>query len=123
MSRWDFKRNIPKLTDEHVVISFSDNSRERDDMYKAVGHKFHSLFYVVKDDDNDFSIETAKQIKSFVDKFKDKTFVVHCFAGISRSAAVARWIELYLNKKLPPRLQNYAPYNKHIFDTLEALCT
>lgn len=43
--------------------------------------------------------------------------VGHCFAGVSRSAAVAKWINDY--KGLDERLYNdYAQHNRHVYDVL-----
>jgi len=39
-----------------------------------------------------FSDYHAKKIIAFLNKMRDKTIIVHCFAGISRSAAVAFFI-------------------------------
>jgi len=46
-----------------------------------------------------FSHEQALQIVDFVEGIKDKVkgFLIHCEAGVSRSAAVAAAIELMLN--------------------------
>lgn len=36
--------------------------------------------------------ETATTLVKFIEKFKDKNFIVHCTAGVSRSAAVCMYI-------------------------------
>ena len=43
-----------------------------------------------------FSQEQGKQVREFIDNNKDKDFLVHCSAGISRSGAVGRFIVDYL---------------------------
>lgn len=50
-----------------------------------------------------YKIMTTKDainIKNFVDKYKDEVdkIIVHCYAGVSRSSAVACGISLYLQK-------------------------
>ena len=50
-----------------------------------------------------YKIMTTKdaiKIQKFIDKYKNKVdkIIVHCYAGISRSSAVACGISLYLNK-------------------------
>lgn len=121
MSRWDFKKKaVPVLDPElHAVISFSDNPREMEDIRATIPKGVANFLCVAKDDEIDFSPSLAKEIIRFVKENSKKYFVIHCFAGVSRSAAVARWIELHLEKQLPLNLQNYSLYNKHIFDTLE----
>ena len=39
----------------------------------------------------------AKDIRNFIERHKDKQFVIHCKAGVSRSAAVACAIECIVN--------------------------
>lgn len=42
-----------------------------------------------------FSEEHAGQVLDFIDKHHGEPFIVHCDAGISRSAAVASFMEIY----------------------------
>jgi predicted protein tyrosine phosphatase len=55
--------------------------------------------YVEMFGDGVFSDEQAVQIVDFVERIKDKVngFLIHCEAGVSRSAAVAAAIELIVN--------------------------
>lgn len=39
----------------------------------------------------------AERIINFVSKHKDKDFLIHCTAGISRSGAIATYVHTYLN--------------------------
>lgn len=121
MSRWDFKKKaVPVLNPElHAVISFNDNSREMEDIRAVIPKGVPNFLCVAKDDESNFSPSLAREVIRFVKENSEKYFVIHCFAGVSRSAAVARWIELHLGTQLPSNLQNYCLYNKHIFDTLE----
>lgn len=71
-----------------------------------------------------FDVQMARQIENFVDQFSEAShIIVHCHAGISRSAAVA----LYLGDKLQIPVFNtsakvnasqYGIYNKHVFRVL-----
>lgn len=61
------------------------------------------FFDTTKEDDLDlipFGDDNLKKVLSFFYKWKDDPvlFVVHCEAGISRSAGVASALSLYLNK-------------------------
>lgn len=64
-----------------------------------------------------FTKQDAKQIIDFVEKNKNKvdTIFVHCDAGISRSAAVAKFIAEIYKLKFP---EGYAIYNKHVYRVL-----
>ena len=67
------------------------------------------------------TIDQAESIKDFVDKYKDevKHIVIHCTAGISRSAAVGCVIARYLNKddNYLWATARYMP-NKHVYKTM-----
>ena len=64
-----------------------------------------------------FDDAMADQIIDFVDRNADRcnVFPVHCEAGISRSAAVAKFISVRFNLSFP---ESYMLYNKHVFSTL-----
>jgi predicted protein tyrosine phosphatase len=67
-----------------------------------------------------FTKEMANQIIDFVNRFENKPnkdeIIVHCFAGVSRSAGVAKWIaEKYdLDFK-----DEYNDYNKMVYNILK----
>jgi predicted protein tyrosine phosphatase len=66
-----------------------------------------------------FSEEDALRIIEFVRKAQENLcegILVHCHAGISRSAAVAKWIAEQYNL---PFNHNYELYNKMIYRTLQ----
>lgn len=68
--------------------------------------------------ESEFTNKHAKQICEFVDKISSMNLqyiVVHCFAGISRSAAVANFISCVMNLQFP---DHYMLYNKYVFRTL-----
>ena len=65
-----------------------------------------------------FSEAQAQEIVRFVNTAEDKGLVgvlVHCKAGISRSAAVAKWIAGRYGLFFP---ENYGLYNKYVFKLL-----
>ena len=65
-----------------------------------------------------FSDYEARQIEQFVARVNDKGvegILVHCNAGISRSAAVAKWIA---EKHDLPFPAGYMLYNKHVYRVL-----
>jgi len=57
-------------------------------------------------------IEFAKAVR---DSHKVEGILVHCQAGISRSAAVAKWIA---EQYQLPFAESYALYNKHVYRVL-----
>ena len=70
-----------------------------------------------------FQPEQAKQIIEFVNGVKDKidTLLVHCYAGWSRSPAVAAAIDRFCNKAdIKHYWEEYEP-NMLVFKTLEEI--
>lgn len=69
-----------------------------------------------------FDWQHAKKILDFEERYKDHDIIVHCAAGISRSAAVALFLSK-ANKRLldvsKPCCGDYSCYNKWIFRQLE----
>lgn len=65
------------------------------------------------------TIDQAKQIKTFVEELlADNTpwqCFVHCYAGVSRSAAVSKYISQKANLDFP---EDYIVYNPKVFKTL-----
>ena len=57
-----------------------------------------------------FTEDQAKQVFEFIKENKDKNFLVHCSAGISRSGAVGSFILDYLEGDK----EYFAEHNKHI---------
>lgn len=69
-----------------------------------------------------FSQNDAKQIIEFVEGNKNKvdTIFVHCDAGISRSAAVAKFIAEMYKLDFP---ESYSIYNKYVYRVLRNTIT
>lgn len=59
----------------------------------------------------------ADQIIDALEETRDQVsvYAVHCEAGISRSAAVSKFISRYFNLSFP---DTYSLYNKHVFSVL-----
>ena len=65
-----------------------------------------------------FDTELAEQILDFVDSLVKKninTLIIHCHAGISRSAAVDRALRGYLDIPLTRREEEYSIYNRFVY--------
>ena len=105
-----------------AAISISDH---RDDLPKLNACQRVGLLQLVFEDTefntpDSFKLEHAKQIIEFVREVNDKieVLLVHCFAGWSRSPAVAAAIDKMLNKKNITRYwEDYEP-NMLVFDTI-----
>lgn len=91
-----------KWYDYACFISILDTDNNEQKFDKAIDNFLQVKMWDVEDDlfENDKvryekpSDDELKKIVTFVNKHKDKTvFIIHCSAGISRSGAVARFIE------------------------------
>lgn len=71
------------------------------------------------DDESSFTDDHAKRITNFIDRNRNKNFVVHCFVGVSRSGAVAKFINEYLERDIP-HINDYNLYNTYVFNKLNA---
>ena len=77
-----------------LSLQFYDLEDIRDEMSPQDGAVYAEMF-----GSGLFSDQQAFQIVEFVERIKDKVngFLIHCEAGVSRSAAVAAAIELMVN--------------------------
>lgn len=64
-----------------------------------------------------FSDAQADEILDMLERTRDvvEVYAVHCEGGVSRSAAVAKFISVYFGLDFP---ESYMLYNKHVFSTL-----
>ena len=70
-----------------------------------------------------FDINMAQQIIEIVETYGSRYVVVHCTAGMSRSAAVARWIAAnmgYVLELHPDGVGTDKHYNRHVYRTMDA---
>lgn len=127
ISRWDAKKLIETGDIYNVnLISISDNHDERVEMetlwlknFESKGDaKFYS-FADVDDTTSGFTNDIAKSMVEFAQhSFDTKSdMIVHCFAGISRSGAVAKFINEHF--MLGERyLEEYNGHNRYIYNML-----
>ena len=64
-----------------------------------------------------FNSQMAKQVITFIQTLPEtvECVVVHCWAGVSRSAAIAKFLALYYDSYFP---KDYGLYNKLVYSTL-----
>lgn len=125
-SRFEFKKLVNIASDGAgiVFISISDTDTEVDEMVRLIEGRRDSLeygcFLKFKDDKDSFTVDQAERIKELVDNsitLGYNKIAVHCWAGLSRSAAVAKWINDYLELDIP-LYNNYTQHNLHVYQTL-----
>ena len=119
--RQDKVDNGHSIWKSRAVISINDTQPELTQMMNILTYSNSraDLFLLCADDDS-MTLEQAKQIQRFVWTHHHENFLVHCYLGVSRSAAVAKWINDYL-KLGDEELNDYKGYNKHIYDLLSSL--
>lgn len=100
-SRQDATQNSYVINENCVMISIR-NIKSEPPMFAVNSHIQDILSLVFDDEENQtigMNYIQANLISKFVDKWKDKVdlIIVHCEAGVSRSAGVAAAIGKYLN--------------------------
>lgn len=107
------------------IISINDN---RSDMFSMLESflecgvdQLMILPLIFADDDKGIDNTVCADIKSFVELGfeKNANILVHCFAGISRSGAVAKWINDYYTMG-NSFLECYGNYNRSVYNSLNA---
>lgn len=126
MDRYDAVEYCKKEhTHSSITISISSANGHKPGLVKTDHNKVVAVLYLFFDDevvgDNTFSDEQAEQVIRFVDAWKSKVerLVVHCDAGVSRSAAVCAAIKRYLGFDNQDIFKNqqYEP-NPLVYETL-----
>lgn len=108
---------------DFAIISINDTQREANEVAGLIQTSDSVISYtsIVHPDDCSTSfIPHVKAIKQELDVIHgtDTILLVHCWAGISRSAAVAKFAEEYLDVPAP-QLLRYKIYNNVIYNTLK----
>jgi predicted protein tyrosine phosphatase len=118
MSREEAKRFSYSVQQNCAIISISgvyaeDNKFAKNPFIKGILRLRFDDVEVASVDYTPISITDAEAIVAFVEKVKDKIdmLVVHCYAGVSRSAGVAAALMAYYNGDDMPIFQNgkYSP--------------
>ena len=113
----DNKADLVSLSDSHRECRLMRNAwkQQKSDANAAI----FQMFYDVEDNSSLFGANKALQLKRFVELShqKNKDVVVHCLMGVSRSGAVAKFVDTYLGLN-DPYLEDYTLFNNHVYFTL-----
>mgnify|MGYP001024818082 FL=1 len=112
---------------DYDLISISDTNKEKE-LMKKYWLRFKkdsnaAIFLNFRDiegTESGFTENKAKQIRRFVQEtFKrKKNIIVHCLVGVSRSGAVAKWINNHYMCG-DPFLDDYVGYNLYVYCVLD----
>lgn len=115
----------PMLWATRAVISINDTDAEYNQMLDLF--EGHDCALILKFADVDsfeeadsFDAHMARTVKRFVDWHHNRSIVVHCFLGASRSAAVAKFLVDYLGLD-DSDTGNLKHYNKHVYNVLSSI--
>lgn len=125
-SRGEIKKLVEneQINKDTVAISISDTEDERTAMsYLMVNTSCRFIGQVFRDDESSFQKHQAEMLVQLIDEAYQegkRHFVVHCFAGVSRSGAVAKFInDFYGEGPNHPILGEYKVYNRRVYTMLE----
>lgn len=115
----------PDLTKTRVLISINDTVAEMRQIAELLANNPLNVYQfcfldVEAGDVGAMDLSTAKSIVQYIEDCKDSNFLVHCFAGASRSAAVAKFIVEYLQLD-DQGTANLKHYNKHVYNMLKSI--
>lgn len=103
----NYKLSIPDSDERIFCSTFGDCSED------AVEWR-GTMFYGITD-------EQAREMYLFCEKHKDKDFIVHCTAGVSRSAAVCLFLNLCYNHVLKDKFfLMSSPNSRVVYKLLKA---
>lgn len=91
-----FNDNLLSFYNDSLKLQFSDIRRDINVLIKEAKDE-KTLEELLKVKKTEITEEQIVLIKEFILKNKDKKFIVHCSAGISRSSAIGMYIEEILN--------------------------
>ena len=127
-SRHEMLRNImdERFTELFNIISINDYTSEKEEietLYENGDNDKNNLLTLVFKDDypnpGEFTPEVAQSIIDFVEKTdrEGRELIIHCWAGISRSGAVAKWINEHFEYNIV-YWNNYKDYNRAVHHIL-----
>lgn len=120
---------FPDLTACISISSTHEDWREMVGISKQSETNIKCLrFLDIDSEESGFTRRTAEMLKELVDgwviceyEHRPKRILIHCDMGVSRSGAIAKWINDYYG--LDDRFLNeYYQHNKYVYDALMSVC-
>lgn len=118
---------IGNLPDNSALISINDEHR---DLYplkidrergNVLTLQFTDIVYPIELSDKEYcplTVDGALNIINFIDIHRFHNFIVHCAAGISRSAAICLYIHMIYGHELKKRFWALSEPNPHVLGRL-----
>lgn len=118
-SRWEAKRLVQDIDTSKIMclISINDTERDKEEM-RLLAQENNVPFIGFVTPDNESAKVDAKAIERLISQVvtKERPYViVHCWAGISRSAGVAKAFNDYYKLDLY-KYRTYKPYNRALYN-------
>ena len=114
----------PLISTKLAYISISDTKREKREIeYLFIFTEIDPYSYITlsfPDNEQGIPSDEAQRLVAFIKAHPDKDFIVHCFMGISRSGAVAKFINEYYDMN-DVILNTYTGYNRQVYNSLNAV--
>jgi hypothetical protein len=114
----------PLISTKLAYVSISDTNHEQGEIESLFTFtEIDPYSYITlsfPDNDDGIPSDEAQRLVDFIKKHPDKDFIVHCFMGISRSGAVAKFINEYYDMN-DVILNTYTGYNKQVYNSLNAV--
>ncbi|MDX1532653.1 MAG: hypothetical protein R3230_00445 [Nitrosopumilaceae archaeon] len=126
VSRGQFMDYVKRgyVNDDCAMISISCSKNQRREMEEFLA--FYEIdpenVFTVNFPDNERGIDhhDAKKMVEFILKNNLRRFTIHCLMGVSRSGAVAKFINDYFEVD-DLLLNNYQLYNKQVYNKLNSI--
>lgn len=114
----------PLISTKLAYVSISDTKMEKMEIeYLFAFTEIDTYSYITlsfPDNEQGIPSDEAQRLVDFIKTHPDKDFIVHCFMGISRSGAVAKFINEYYDMN-DVILNTYTGYNRQVYNSLNAV--
>lgn len=115
----------PNICRNRAVISISDTSQEMTEIYDVLKPldldiRCFKFLDVGEGEEGAIAESTAHSIVQFIEDYRESNFLVHCFIGASRSAAIAKFIVEYLGLD-DSDTANLKHYNEFVYNKLKSI--
>lgn len=114
------EKGIPNK-DQYAFISINDTSLEELEMNSLFSGNMIPYYVTTtfSDDDTGMSKSASGYLFRFIRENHHKSFIIHCFDGISRSGAIAKFINEYYEAG-NRYLEDYQGHDKKVYNQMLA---